>query len=427
PVRTDRLKAAESAPEGSLQRELDYYRGHLDALAAQNMALETRSAIVGFELKQRRQGLALLAELQATLGSATDEGTILAIVTKAIVARLQMDRAVILQESASPTSFEVVHAAGFPAGLDPTPGPVDLAILGPRLEPGRAVVLNASTSRDDALQRLSELVRAPYLVAAAMRPEGGPTVVLVAGRLKEVYALNPPLDESDADALLAVSGLVRLTIDLVRRVTQLRFSRERLVVAQDTERRRLVRDIHDGAQQQLLGIRMKLGITETLLRRDPAAAAEVVRDLKTEASEALESIRGLAHGIHPPLLTDQGILPALQAAVRTLGIPVLLAVEDAGRLAPEVEAATYFGCLEALQNVAKYARASRTTVTIRKTSRELKVCIEDDGEGFDPNHPVSGTGLSNIKDRVSALGGHVAVRSAPAEGTRISMSLPLPG
>ena len=166
--------------------------------------------------------------------------------------------------------------------------------------------------------------------------------------------------------LAAQAGLVMrnaaFTEDLLDTIEQLRTSRQRLVTAQDEERRKLERNLHDGAQQQLVALNVKLGLLERLVERDPAQAKAVASQLQSDATGALEELRDLARGIYPPLLADQGLVAALESQARKSAVPVAIESDGIGRYAREAEAAVYFSCLEALQNVAKYASASRATV-----------------------------------------------------------------
>ena len=143
-------------------------------------------------------------------------------------------------------------------------------------------------------------------------------------------------------------------------------SRQRLVTAQDEERRKLERNLHDGAQQQLVALTVKLGLLERLVERDPSQAKEIAGQLQGDATDALEELRDLARGIYPPLLADKGLVAALESQARKSVVPVAIEADGIGRYAREAEAAVYFSCLEALQNVAKYASASRAVIALRR-------------------------------------------------------------
>jgi len=231
--------------------------------------------------------------------------------------------------------------------------------------------------------------------------------------------------------LAAQAGLVLrnvgLTEDLLDTIEQLRASRQRLVSAQDEERRRLERNLHDGAQQQLVALAVKLRLLEQLVERDPAQARSVAAQLHGDTTEALEELRDLARGIYPPLLADKGLVAALESQARKSVVPVTVEADGVGRYAREAEAAVYFSCLEALQNVAKYASASRATITLSDGDGRLRFEVSDDGVGFDAASRPSGSGLQGIADRLAALDGEIEIRSAPGEGTTVAGALPVRG
>jgi signal transduction histidine kinase len=215
-----------------------------------------------------------------------------------------------------------------------------------------------------------------------------------------------------------------LTADLQARLVELRASRQRLVSAQDEERRRIERNLHDGAQQRLVALKVKLGLTAKLLPKDPEQARASIGNLKADADDALETLRDLARGIYPPLLADKGLAAALESQARKALLPVSVEATGIGRYPQEVEAGVYFCVLEALQNVQKYARASRATVTLTQSNGALTVTVTDDGQGFDPAIARRGSGLLNMADRIDALGGALTVHSALGEGTSLEASLP---
>jgi signal transduction histidine kinase len=239
-----------------------------------------------------------------------------------------------------------------------------------------------------------------------------------------------PVEEKLVDHLAHQAGLVLknvgLTAELLQRLDDLRASRQRLVAAQDEERRRLERNLHDGAQQNLVALKVKLGLAETLAEKDPARAKALVGELQSDADEALETLRDLARGIYPPLLADKGLAAALESQARKATVPVDVQAGGIGRYPQDLEAAIYFCCLEALQNVQKYAHATRATVGLTERDAELSFEIEDDGRGFDPTSTPRGSGLTNMGDRLEALGGSVEVRSTPGAGTRLSGRIPIP-
>ncbi|HEY6470116.1 MAG TPA: sensor histidine kinase [Candidatus Dormibacteraeota bacterium] len=240
-----------------------------------------------------------------------------------------------------------------------------------------------------------------------------------------------PVEEHLLVDLAGQAGLVLrnvgLTSDLQARLDDLRASRQRLVSAQDQERRRLERNLHDGAQQHLVAIKVKLGLAEMLLGRDPGRAQQTIDQLKSDADEALETLRDLARGIYPPLLADKGLVVALESQARKATIPVSVDAAAVGRYPQDVEAAVYFCVLEALQNVQKYAHASQVTVHLRGEEHQVTFAVADDGQGFEVSSMKRGAGLTNMADRLDALGGGLHIASAPGEGTTITGSLQLAG
>jgi signal transduction histidine kinase len=222
--------------------------------------------------------------------------------------------------------------------------------------------------------------------------------------------------------LAAQAGLVLRNAGLIE---DLRASRQRIVAAQDERAKKLERNIHDGAQQQLVALAVKIGLAERLMRSDTEKASAMLEEVKGEANDALETLRDLARGIYPPLLADKGLAAALRAQARKSSIPVEVVPDGIGRYPEETEAAVYFSCLEALQNVAKYAEASKATVRLSQLNGSLVFEVSDDGRGFDPAVDRLGTGLQGIADRLAALGGGVEIRSAPARGTTVAGHIPV--
>ncbi|MBW3579136.1 MAG: hypothetical protein KY462_15660 [Actinobacteria bacterium] len=238
-----------------------------------------------------------------------------------------------------------------------------------------------------------------------------------------------PTEQKLVDDLASQAGLVvrnvQLTADLVARLEELGESRRRLVAAQDAERRRLERDLHDGAQQQLVALRIKLGMAKTLAEREDAPrTAALVEQVAADAEDAVTTLRELAHGIYPPLLAAEGLPAALAAQARKAAIPVTVTADGIGRYPQEVEAAVYFCVLEALNNVAKHAQATHAAVTLTDTDRDLTFAVTDDGTGFDTTTTPYGQGITNITDRLHSLGGRLHVVSSGDAGTTVAASLP---
>jgi signal transduction histidine kinase len=186
----------------------------------------------------------------------------------------------------------------------------------------------------------------------------------------------------------------------------------------------LERNLHDGAQQQLAALSVKVRLAQQLTSRDPKGATAMLEDVQTDATDALENLRHLARGIYPPLLADKGLVTALEAQVRRAPIPVQVRDDGIGRYGQDVEAAVYFSCLEALQNVAKYAEATQAEIVLTNGEGVLRFEVRDDGVGFDPARTGYGTGLQGIADRLAALEGSVDIRSAPGQGTTVIGRVP---
>jgi signal transduction histidine kinase len=239
-----------------------------------------------------------------------------------------------------------------------------------------------------------------------------------------------PIEVKLMEDLAHQAGLVLknvgLTADLQNRLVDLRASRQRLVAAQDDERRRLERNLHDGAQQHLVALKIKLGLVEMLATRDPERARATVAELKHDADEALETLRDLARGIYPPLLAEKGLPTALQAHSRKATLPVTIEADGVGRYPQDTEAALYFCILEALQNIQKYAQATAAVVRLREDGDHLTVEVVDDGRGFDIATTIRGNGLTNMEDRLDALGGTLRIISSPGAGTTVRAAVPVP-
>jgi len=237
-----------------------------------------------------------------------------------------------------------------------------------------------------------------------------------------------PIEVKLVEDLANEAGLVlrnvALTEELREHVDELRASRQRLVSAQDAERRRLERNLHDGAQQNLVALRVKLSLARSLAVKDPVQITTLLGDLDREANEAIDTLRDLARGIYPPLLADEGLAAAMKAQARKATVPVSVRAEGIGRYPAEVEATVYFCCLEALQNVQKYAGASAATVSLSQQNGDLCFAVEDDGSGFEPGRTPKGAGLTNLADRLDALGGTLRIDSRPGVGTRLTGRVP---
>jgi signal transduction histidine kinase len=245
------------------------------------------------------------------------------------------------------------------------------------------------------------------------------------GALTVAMPAAEPLSKDGEQLVTDLAGQAGLVLRNVRLIEELRASRQRLVAAQDEERRRIERNIHDGAQQQLVALTVQLRLLEQLIERDPPAAKATAARLQEDTSNAIEDLRDLARGIYPPLLADKGIAAALEAQARKSPVPTIVSPDGVGRFDQDVEATAYFCVLEAMQNVAKYAGAAAITVTLAHRNGHLTFEVNDDGKGFDPSRTNYGTGLQGMADRLAALGGEIDVVSAPGAGTSIRGTLPV--
>jgi signal transduction histidine kinase len=233
------------------------------------------------------------------------------------------------------------------------------------------------------------------------------------------------LDAGASIASVALDNL-RLQGDAVATARELHRSRARIAVAADVERRRIERDLHDGAQQRLVALRIELGLVEQLIRDDPERGVARMRELEESVDAALEELRALAHGVRPPLLEDRGLAEALPAAVHRGPVRVELKLTDVGRYAPELEGAVYFCILEALQNVAKHARgATHAELQVDGGGHNLRFSVRDDGAGAPGGRLTGGMGVTNMTDRLATVGGQLAIFSRPGLGTTVQGQIPL--
>ena len=215
--------------------------------------------------------------------------------------------------------------------------------------------------------------------------------------------------------------MVRDVTDIRTAIRELRESRARLVAAGDAARRRIERNLHDGAQQRLVTVSLHLNLIERRLASAPDAVPDLLAAAQTELALALEEIRELVRGLHPRILTEHGLGPALQALAERALLPVELLELPAERLRPAVEAAIYYVVAEALANAAKHAAATFVTVRVAQEDCGTIVEVADDGSG---GADASGSGLRGLADRVAALDGHFAVSSVPGAGTALRAEFP---
>jgi signal transduction histidine kinase len=254
-----------------------------------------------------------------------------------------------------------------------------------------------------------------------------------------------PFDEEDDRGLAELARPLGLALHNVRldsalqasldelrqRNIELRASRARIVAASDQSRRQIERNLHDGAQQHLVAMAVKIGLARRMMASDPSAADTMLEELRTDVQDTLSELRELAHGIYPPLLRDRGLLEALQTAANRATLPTTVRADGAGRYPEGVETAVYFCCLEAMQNAGKHAgEGAEVTVEVsddvsEDEGRALCFSVRDDGAGFDAAVGGSGHGFVNMRDRLGAIGGTLEVTSALGTGTTIAGRIPL--
>jgi len=283
----------------------------------------------------------------------------------------------------------------------------------------------------DALVVAGAAVVPLYLISAPLYVRDSPLTVTVplafVGVLLAVIMAYPVTAWAGARAAMARAILAPRLDDTGTKLVEVTRSRARLVDAFELERRRIERDLHDGAQQRLVALRIELELAEELVRKDPARGADRLHELERTVDEALEEVRSLAHGVYPPVLADQGLAEALRAAAQKSPVHVHIAAEAVRRYTPEIESAVYFCILEALQNVLKHAEGARNvSVSLDGRGRaELRFVVRDDGAGV-AGDIVAGTGITNMNDRIAAAGGVMDVTTTVHVGTTVSGYVPTP-
>ena len=277
-------------------------------------------------------------------------------------------------------------------------------------------------SYEEASGALAETLRGFGYRAAVAAP------VSVGGRLwgavAAATASDDPLPEGLERRLCDFADLVAQALANADAYEQLAASRARLVEVGDAERRRLERNLHDGAQQRLVSVALELSMVRAKLDSDPGAARELLTAAQDDLARGLDELRELARGIHPVVLTERGLGPALDALATRAPVPIEIAELPEARLSASVEAAAYYVVAEAITNVAKYAHATHATVSIRRSDGRATVTVADDGVGG--ADPSAGSGLRGLSARVEALNGHLDVDSPPERGTRITAEIPFP-
>ena len=245
------------------------------------------------------------------------------------------------------------------------------------------------------------------------------------GALSASMPANDPMDPTKERLARDLASQAGLVLRNVRLIEELRASRQRLVAAQDEERRKLERNLHDGAQQQLVALQVQLRLMEQVVGKNAERELELVRTVQGAAGTALEDLRDLARGIYPPVLADQGLVAALRTQASRSPVEVTVDGPGIGRYPRDVEAAIYFCTLEALNNVAKYAGVATAHVDLRGDDGSVRFRVRDDGRGFDTRETAHGTGVQGMIDRLDAIGGTLEVSSEPGRGTTVEGIVPI--
>ena len=261
------------------------------------------------------------------------------------------------------------------------------------------------------------------------------TKVIDGDRLVAMIVHDAALQDEPAFVDTATSYAVmtfdhhRLTAETSSLLRAVGDSRARIQTAADDERRRIERDLHDGAQQQLIALRIKLELAAELMSEaspNGAEEAAALRRFSDDVQEALEAVQSLARGIYPSTLADYGLARALRSAALQQPLPTTVLARGVRRHSREIESAAYFCCLEALQNSAKHAHGAKAVVIELRDSDSLRLEVRDDGAGFDPGDVTGGVGFTSMRDRLAAVGGDLAITSRPGHGTRVTASIPIP-
>ena len=354
----------------------------------------------------------------ATRAVSDDEALITGIGTAAL-----LSYAVIAMAFAAARVMRTVHAAGA----------LERLAHAMRAGPGGGDV---SRTMADALEdpSLRLVVKPPAGRAAAPElPAAGSGVTpITVGEQPAAVVLHDELLDDEPELVRAAGEIALLRLDndrLVDRLStlleQLTESRSRLLEAGDRQRRRIERDLHDGAQQGLVGLRIRLSMLEDRLRGVAPAEAETARELGEQVDDAIEQVRSLARGIYPSLLTDHGLRAALRSVARASALPTTVDVRQSVRYRAGTESTIYFTCLEALQNAVKHAAdATAVHVAVWEVDGEVLFEVRDDGAGFDGG-PRDGSGLAGMRDRVAAAGGTLTIAEADGGGVRVAGSLRL--
>jgi signal transduction histidine kinase len=405
------LAAAALSPVARMQGANRYRRSMLAPGLAMSMLCAV--AFAGYAIARRRDAGADTVETLGVLWVLTVPGFAAAFVVALMRHRLLVGRALaeLSHALAHVSGLRGLRAALATALDDPT-----LELLYPASAPGRW--------RDarGALVSPVDFHRDRRRVTRIADDDGRPMAAIV-----HDAALGYDEELLEAVAALALSSLQRqwLTGRLATSLAELDDSRKRIARVADLERSRIERDLHDGAQQRLILVRVRLSLAEELVRTDPAASAAVLAEIGEEIDGTLDELRSLAHGVYPSVLSDRGVEDALRSLAIASPLHVRLETRGLTRHPTEIETAVYFTCVEAVQNVHKHAgRGARAWIIVRQDDA-LRLEVGDDGPGFEPQLANGGGGLRTMQDRLEAVGGRLIVDSAPGHGTRIRGVVPL--
>ena len=377
---------------------------------------------------QAREELATLAEEQAALSRvavavATEERPerLFSVVSEEVGRLFGADAGAIVRYVDDRDEAVIVGAWQRDGEFDPPLG-VPLPFQGGAIA---RVAQTGRTARIDVERESSDLQER---MVAAHVSSGVAAPIVVSGRLWGATSISNggdlgPFPTGVEERLEKFTSLVAVALANAEAREQLTASRARIVQAGDAERRRLERNLHDGAQQRLVSLSLRLRVAESRLAEDPAAAAELIAEASDELALGLEELRELARGIHPAILTDHGLMPAVEALATRATFPVEVQGPPPERLAEPIEAAAFYVVSEALANAAKYASASCARVDLVRDDGMLVVEVADDGVGG--ADADGGTGLRGLSDRVEALGGRLRVSSERGRGTTVRAELPL--
>jgi signal transduction histidine kinase len=369
-------------------------------------------------LVQEHAALRRVATLVAR-GPAPDE--VFAAVTRETGELLGAQRTSLLRVQ-SPERAAIV--AGWSRGAAPAVPVGHTAVIDGRGILGQ-MLRAAAPVRIDDFDEVGGAVAALMRRLAIRSAAAGPIILgdRVWGALTASWPAGASMPVGAEDRVAAFAELVSLAIENAEARQELAASRARLVAAADEARRRLERDLHDGAQQRLVAAALELSVLDRRLERDPNGARTALTRAREHLEGGLEDLRDLARGIHPAVLTERGLNAALDALVNLSPVPVDLRITLPDGLDAAIEATVYFLVSEALTNVAKYAQADAVSVDVSPTDGDLVVTIADDGVGG--ADPEQGSGLRGLVDRVHAIGGSLQVTSSPGQGTRLRAHLPV--